>query len=351
MKNITTFLSAIIIGIVVSFIIVKFHQASIDRMKEELYHEIKILKQQINEKTSNLEGFDSREIQDLKRGSLIWKELEESIKKNNAELIQLLYENNIDVLKKIQSIQTEILEDTDRSIVREDNSVERLHHLRRIEDSLILSRMVDVSSKEKTCQVVSTTDADSLTHLKEENKELANEVEVLKQRISELEESIEKSQTDLIQLSTNVTKKITSIQDDILPLVYSSSYVFQDPKRANFLTSSFSILLWIKIFSFRATNGIFGCEEANHHTNHCLHAYLINRKPYFGFWSNDVASDTELLPNIWTHLSFTYDAPSRTGSIFINGKLDKQRVGMEPLSVAHPMTFGRWDDNHPLFGR
>ena len=154
-----------------------------------------------------------------------------------------------------------------------------------------------------------------------------------------------------MQLSTNVTKKITSIQDDILPLLYSSSYVFQDPQRVHFLTSSFSILVWIKIFSFRTTNGIFGCEEANHHTNHCLHAYLINRKPYFGFWSNDVASDTELLLNIWTHLSFTYDAPSRTGSIFINGKLDKQRVGMEPLSVAHPMTFGHWDDNHPLFGR
>ncbi len=350
MKNITTFFSAIIIGILVSFIIVKkFHQASMDRMKEELYHEIKILKQQINEKPSNLEGFNSREIEeDLKRGSLKWKELEASIKKNNADLIQLLYENNIDVLKKIQSIQAEILEDTRRSIVGEDSSVERLNHLRQIEDSLILFRMVDVSSKEKTCQVVTTTVADSLT---QENKDLNDEIQLLKQRISELEESIEKSNTDLMQLSTNVTKKIISIQDDILPLLYSSSYVFQDPRRVHFLTSSFSILVWIKIFSFRATNGIFGCEEANHHTNHCLHAYLINRKPYFGFWSNDVASNTELSPNIWTHLSFTYDAPSRTGSIFINGKPDQLRVGMEPLSVAHPMTFGHWDDNHPLFGR
>ncbi len=75
--------------------------------------------------------------------------------------------------------------------------------------------------------------------------------------------------------------------------------------------------------------GIIGCEEGYQIENSCFHAYLHDKKPNFSFWKADggIQSDTELLPNTWTHVSFTYDAPSHTASIFINGKLDKQIVG------------------------
>ncbi len=171
--------------------------------------------------------------------------------------------------------------------------------------------------------------------------------EMQRETVKELKEIISKSSFEHSHLSTNITKKIHAMQDELLLHLYTSNF-----QRLDFLKSNFSILLWIKVHSFHAFDGIIGCEEAYHDANKCFHSYLRNKKPYFGFWDNDIASDTELLPDVWTHVSFTYDVNSRTGSIFLNEKLDKQRVGMEPLLAAHPIVFGRANKGHnPLDGR
>eukprot|EP01040_Poterioochromonas_malhamensis_P014201 gene14201-15701_t len=176
---------------------------------------------------------------------------------------------------------------------------------------------------------------------------MQREIQMVINKLDEMKKTHDDHIQQLSANSIDVTKKIHSIQIELFSHLYTSTFLFKNFQKLYFLTSSFSILLWIKVHSFHAFNGIIGCgEDATQDKNKCFHAYLRNKKPYFGFWDNDIASDTELLPDVWTHVSFTYDINSSTGSIFINGKLDTKKVGMAPLLVAHSMVFGHSHKPH-----
>jgi two-component SAPR family response regulator len=97
----------------------------------------------------------------------------------------------------------------------------------------------------------------------------------------------------------------------------------------------FTVAAWVKIKEFPPTMSdycIIGTKNNNYQQG--IHLLIRNRKPYFGFYNNDLRGKTELEAGRWYHLVWRYNKFSGEQAIFLNGKLDSRSVG-------HPAYKGR----------
>ena len=97
----------------------------------------------------------------------------------------------------------------------------------------------------------------------------------------------------------------------------------------------FSVAAWIKIKEFLPNKNdycILGTKNNSYQQG--IHLLIRDKKPYFGFYNNDLQGKTILDPGRWYHLVWRYNKLSGEQAIFLNGKLDSRSLG-------HPAYKGR----------
>jgi len=99
----------------------------------------------------------------------------------------------------------------------------------------------------------------------------------------------------------------------------------------------FSVAAWIKIKEYLPNKNdycILGTKNNSYQQG--IHLLIRNKKPYFGFYNNDLQGKTILQTGKWYHLVWRYNKLSGEQAIFLNGKLDSRSLG-------HPAYKGRDD--------
>lgn len=97
----------------------------------------------------------------------------------------------------------------------------------------------------------------------------------------------------------------------------------------------FSVAAWIKIKEFlpdKRDYCVIGTMSNSYQQG--IHLLIRNRKPYFGFYNNDLQGKTVLEAGVWYHLVWRYNKLNGEQAIYLNGKLDSRSLG-------HPAYKGR----------
>ena len=97
----------------------------------------------------------------------------------------------------------------------------------------------------------------------------------------------------------------------------------------------FSVAAWVKIKEYLPNKRdycILGTKSNSYQQG--IHLLIRNKKPYFGFYNNDLQGKTVLEAGRWYHLVWRYNKLSGEQAIFLNGKLDSRSLG-------HPAYKGR----------
>lgn len=97
----------------------------------------------------------------------------------------------------------------------------------------------------------------------------------------------------------------------------------------------FTISAWIKVREFDKEGkdlSIIGTKGNSYQQS--IHLVLRDKKPYFGFYANDLQGKTIIEPGQWRHLVWRYHKLTGEQAIFVDGKLDSRSLG-------HPTYKGR----------
>lgn len=97
----------------------------------------------------------------------------------------------------------------------------------------------------------------------------------------------------------------------------------------------FTVAAWIKIREYLPNKRdycIIGTKNNSYQQG--IHLLVRDKKPYFGFYNNDLWGKTILDAGKWYHLVWRYNKLSGEQAIFLNGKLDSRSLG-------HPAYKGR----------
>lgn len=104
---------------------------------------------------------------------------------------------------------------------------------------------------------------------------------------------------------------------------------------------SFTLAAWVDIASLEDGQAMFfggrapmGADVDTTGTG--LAAGVSQGNFLLSFWNRDINGDTALASGKWMHVAFTYDAEAETGSIYLNGQLEKrnkQRPYAGPLEM------------------
>jgi hypothetical protein len=106
------------------------------------------------------------------------------------------------------------------------------------------------------------------------------------------------------------------------------------PYLSVFYQHSFTVTGWVNYNDeLSGDKGLFFACQSNSKDN-CLHINRRNVKPYFGFYSDDLAGNTYLSRNKWWFLAFTWDSSTKQRNISVNGKLDASGTSSGLLNVT-----------------
>jgi two-component SAPR family response regulator len=97
----------------------------------------------------------------------------------------------------------------------------------------------------------------------------------------------------------------------------------------------FSVAAWVKISEYLPNKRdycILGTKNNSYQQG--IHLLIRDKKPYFGFFNNDLQGKTVLEAGKWYHLVWRYNKLNGEQAIFLNGKLDSRSLG-------HPAYKGR----------
>ena len=100
----------------------------------------------------------------------------------------------------------------------------------------------------------------------------------------------------------------------------------------------FTVTSWVKIDDYKEGKRdycILG-TTAGRSYQQSIHLEIRNRKPYFGFYSNDLQGKTLIESGKWYHITWRYSKLNGEQAIYVNGTLDSRSVG-------HPSYKGRDD--------
>ena len=124
-----------------------------------------------------------------------------------------------------------------------------------------------------------------------------------------------------------VSRNVEFIQDPIRGQVAS----LENQARVDLPTASelhmrdhdFTVGVWLKIPKYlpeKEDYCILGAKNSTY--QQALHLLIRNRKPYMGFFNNDLVGNTEIEPGKWYNLVWRYNKRNGEQAIFVNGKLD-----------------------------
>ncbi len=126
-----------------------------------------------------------------------------------------------------------------------------------------------------------------------------------------------------------------SIRSSVANFVENSYIVLPGAEEFKIRDHDFSVAAWIKIKEYlpgRRDYCILGTRSNSYQQG--IHLLIRDKKPYFGFFNNDLQGNTILESGQWYHLVWRYNKLSGEQAIFLNGKLDSRSLG-------HPAYKGR----------
>jgi two-component SAPR family response regulator len=97
----------------------------------------------------------------------------------------------------------------------------------------------------------------------------------------------------------------------------------------------FTVSVWVKVEEFlpnKIDYCILGTPTNSYQEG--IHLVIRNKKPYFGFFSNDLEGKTIVEEGKWYHLVWRYTKLNGEQAIYVNGRLDSRSLG-------HPSYKGR----------
>lgn len=97
----------------------------------------------------------------------------------------------------------------------------------------------------------------------------------------------------------------------------------------------FTVAAWVKIKAYIPNKNdycILGTKNNSYQQG--IHLLIRDRKPYFGFYNNDLQGKTIIEAGQWYYMVWRYNKLSGEQAIFVNGKLDSRSLG-------HPAYKGR----------
>ncbi len=104
---------------------------------------------------------------------------------------------------------------------------------------------------------------------------------------------------------------------------------------------SFTVESWVRVNQFGDGDlSILGTDTTQ--ASKGLHLVIRNKKPYMGFYSDDLAGSTALAEGEWNHIAFRYEAASNTQAIFLNGQRIGQRKSKADFLGDGQVFVGRW---------
>ena len=133
--------------------------------------------------------------------------------------------------------------------------------------------------------------------------------------------------------------KVKFTNDSIRPTVAvfgENSYIILPGAEAfKIRDHDFTVASWVKIKEYLPNKRdycIIGTKTNSYQQG--IHLLIRDKKPYFGFYNNDLWGKTILEAGKWYHLVWRYNKLSGEQAIFLNGKLDSRSLG-------HPAYKGR----------
>ena len=97
----------------------------------------------------------------------------------------------------------------------------------------------------------------------------------------------------------------------------------------------FTVSAWVKIENYQEEKSdycILGTSSNTYQQG--LHLNIRNKKPYFGFFANDLQGKTRIQAKRWHHIVWRYNKLTGEQAIFVDGRLDSRSLG-------HPSYKGR----------
>nr|WP_297903577.1 LamG-like jellyroll fold domain-containing protein [uncultured Parabacteroides sp.] len=132
---------------------------------------------------------------------------------------------------------------------------------------------------------------------------------------------------DSYNRNRTVSRNVEFIQDPIRGQVAS----LEDQARVDLPTASelhmrdhdFTVGVWLKIPKYMPEKEdycILGAKNSTY--QQALHLLIRNRKPYMGFFNNDLVGNTVIEPGKWYNIVWRYNKSNGEQAIFVNGELD-----------------------------
>ncbi|CAF3853439.1 unnamed protein product, partial [Adineta steineri] len=131
-----------------------------------------------------------------------------------------------------------------------------------------------------------------------------------------------------------------------LRLIRSSSQYITIPTYQSFVSTSFTVEMWIYPTSLSTGNyyGLF-TQYATSSTDHSLQMIIRGLQLTLDFYGDGVTGATALSTNTWYHVAFVYDYPSKTQTIYLNGYQDASGISNQPyLGTSGSINIGMYQD-------
>ncbi|MFY9150495.1 MAG: LamG-like jellyroll fold domain-containing protein [Prolixibacteraceae bacterium] len=133
----------------------------------------------------------------------------------------------------------------------------------------------------------------------------------------------------------NITFTNDSSRSTVANFTQNSYIILPGAEEFKIRDHDFSVAAWVKVREYLPNKSdycILGTKSNSYQQG--IHLLIRNRKPYFGFFNNDLQGSTVLEAGQWYHLVWRYNKLSGEQAIFLNGKLDSRSLG-------HPAYKGR----------
>lgn len=116
------------------------------------------------------------------------------------------------------------------------------------------------------------------------------------------------------------------VRGKIAQFAGNSYIVLPKAEKLSLRDHDFTISAWVKLReNENADNSILGTTVKSYQEG--IHFTIRAKKPYFGFYANDVQGNVELEEDIWYHIVARYNKLNGEQAIYVNGKLDNKSLG------------------------
>lgn len=126
----------------------------------------------------------------------------------------------------------------------------------------------------------------------------------------------------------------------VLAVYEGDQLVLPNAQDLDLYDGDFTASAWVKVDTFaRRDLTILGNEQNFYRSG--LHLQLRNRRPYMGFFSNDLQGNSVLQKERWYYLTWRYTKKGGEMAIFVNGELDNHSFGHPSFMGTSPLLVGK----------